>query len=360
MYYTQPSPIAARLQVLTRRDQLKLKETIKEDKVDKKAANGKDGNEKTADGKGEDQKEKPKKRQPKQKAKAKGKAKATAMATGSGGDGAEKDERGPSEEVEFATPKKRLFADDEYKSPAQEPPIDPSPGKLPCIDPKTGKTTTVRELLNIYHPDLFEDEAESGGIIKEGNGEKVEEPGSKGKGKGKDKGKDKAKAKAKGKAQAKTKASPKQKAKKGDNKKTEITSPSIKKEKARRKKNDEKKQANAYQTESAEDMDDPVMRAVISEHVKTVKTYSVSTLKEYLFAALPNKFKSGAVVAYWTRATPSCGVSMHKDQSKPTSSKQHIGYFSFKIAKDWNTNMATAYVCAHLMAPWLVAGDGRV
>lgn len=353
--------------MLTRRDQLKLKETIKDQKNDKKAAKSDQEEKKQGEGdggKGEDvQPEEPKKSAPKRRPKSKAKAKAKAKASGNGGDGAEEAEREPSEEIEFATPKKRLFEGDQYQSPSQHPPqpIPASPGKLPCIDPKTGKMTTVRELLNVYHPDLFEEENGTDGpdgqqTRPKGTPEKEKPPT-----KAKAKAKSKAKAKAAAKGQAKAKASPKAKGGKTRNdKKKEITSPSIKKEKARRKKNTEKKDATAYQTESAEDMDDPVMKGVISEHVKQVRTFSVSTVKEYLYSALPNKFASGAVVAYWTRATPSCGVSMVKDPSKPTSQKQHIGYFSFKAAKDWNTNMAAAYVCAHLMVSWLIAGDGRV
>ena len=355
-YYVLPSPIAVRLQVLTRRDQLKLKETIKEEKGEKKTGkSAKTETEKAEDGQGPggDQKEKPTKRQPKTKAKSKAKAKA--KAGGSAGDGEEPVERDPSPEVEFTTPKKRLFEDE---PPIDEPPIDPSPGKLPCIDPKTGKVTTVRELLNVYHPDLFEDEPQ---IASKGLGTKtieppepeIEKPQAKAKAKAKAKGKAKAKASPKPKPKAKAKASPKKK-------KTEISSPSIKKEQNRRKKNTEKKDANMYQCESAEDMSDPVMQGVLREHIKNLRTFSRPNIRDYLYKTLPNKFKSGAVVAYWTRPTPSCGVTIYKDQSNPTATKQHFGYFSFKIAKDWNTNMGVAYVCAHLMASWLKAGDGLV
>ena len=114
------------LQVLTRRDQLKLKETLKKENEEKDAAKkkektkkgGVDNAEGGEDGKGAKRKgnekseageKKPKKREPKSKAKGKAKAKAKGRVL-------EKDEKSDGESEGMVTPKKRLFHDSDEEN----------------------------------------------------------------------------------------------------------------------------------------------------------------------------------------------------------------------------------------------------
>ena len=287
----------------------------------------------------------------KAKAKAKGKAKAKAKASASVAvtplpvDG----QPGSDDEEEVKTPRRRLFHEDSENSPTGEA----SPGddfhllaNQQVKDPRTGEMTSMHELFEAYAASRGDRQLKrkrspadppSGDDVeeKEGEEERPEPPVKKSP-------RTKAKAKAKGKAKAKAAAKAKTRSKKPP------SSPSIKKEQNRR-----KKKAEEYQCESAAEMEDKTLQAVLKPHLKAVQNASVASVKEYLYKAMPNKFKSGCVVPYWTRSTASCGITVFADQGNPKSSKQHFAYFSFKIAKDWNINMAAAYAAAFLMVSGL-------
>ena len=296
--------------------------------------------------------EKPSSPKVKAKAKAKGKAKAKAKASASVAVTPLPVDRQPGsdDEEEVKTPRRRLFHEDSENSPTGEA----SPSDFHVLanqqvkDPRTGEMTSMHQLFEAYaaareerqlkrkrspaDPPSGEDVEE-----KEGEEERREQLAKKSpQTKAKAKGKGKAKAKAKAAAKAKTRS------------KKPPSSPSIKKEQNRR-----KKKAEEYQCESAAEMEDKTLQAVLKPHLKAVQNASVASVKEYLYKAMPNKFKSGCVVPYWTRSTASCGITVFVDQGNPKSSKQHFAYFSFKIAKDWNINMAAAYAAASLMVSGL-------
>ena len=318
-------------QVLTRRDQIKLKETMNKEKDEKKKAKskgetGSDGDG-TAEGsqvakrKRETKKDGEKKVEPKSKAKSKAKAASKAASKANPKAKSKKvlkeDEKSDGESEEMVTPKRRLFQEDSSEENEER---EPFLTKLP--DPKTG----------LEQQEAPSESEEAAAVPKK-------------RAKAKAQPKQKAKAKAKAKSKVAEKRSPN----------TKVTSPSIKKEQKRR-----KKATEDYQCESAEDMKDQLMQELFRSHLKQTHCLNIKDLKAYLQTHMPNSNKHGCKVAYWSRATASVGVSVYMDLENPSQSKAHCGYFSFKLAKEWSSNICCAYVAAHLMVSGLKGFVGGV
>ena len=321
------------LQVLTRRDQLKLKETLKEDKDNKKnnktkgdgngqkdqggeggkGVKGKGGKRKRDEEGGADE-VKSDKPEPKAKgkAKAKGKSKAKAKAKGKV---LEKNEKSDDESEEMATPKRRLFHHDSADESEEQP-------------EREAKSTSEVEKNQSQGSKPAEPVEVAAAVPKK---------------------------RAKAKAQPKEKAKAKAKAKSKGSPNTKVSSPSIKKEQKRR-----KKAAEDYQCESAEEMADRRMQDLYETHLKHIRGLPLMDLKDYLQTNMPNTNKHGCKVAYWSRSTASVGVSVYMDLKNSYQSKAHFGYFSFKLANDWTSNMCIAFIAAHLMVSGLEGFVGGV
>ena len=310
-------------QVLTRRDQIKLKETMNKEKEEKKKAKSKGETGGDGDGTAEGSQVAKRKRETKSKgdekkpkvepkSKAKGKAKAASKAKAKPKATSKKvlreDEKSDGESEEMVTPKRRLFQEDSGEENEEE------------TDPKNG---------------LEQQEIPSGSEMAAAVPKK------------------RAKAKAQPKQKAKAKAKSKVAEKRSPN--TKISSPSIKKEQRRR-----KKATEDYQCESAQEMRDQLMQELFKSYLKHTQCLNLKDLKAYLQTHMPNSNKHGCKVAYWSRATASVGVSVYMDLENTSQSKAHCGYFSFKLSKEWSSNICCAYVAAHLMVSGLKGFVGGV
>lgn len=333
--------------VLTRRDQLKRKQEQKEER--EKAAEKDDGDDEQ-DGK------KPKAKSKGRGKKAEGKRKAKGSKKGKKDDDDEQQEKDEmvSAEIEddhdqVATPKRKLFDDEDGEASAgsdatHDPKLDETTlQQTKFIDPKTGKEKTLMKVFEEYLPNEWRKRMRLSadayvGLPPSGTSS-TDPPESKPSAKGKAKAKAKGKAKAKAKKKKNDDAATPKKEKAGEGSPVKsLSSPSIKKERARRAK---KKQQAALEDV---DMADPVMQGIFHQHIKDVRNFSVEELKTYMkeerFAGV---FKKSKFSWYW--GTTSVGVL--------SSGRDHIVSLSVtdKVIS-WNEKMALSCAGAHVMVSW--------
>ena len=346
--------------MLTRRQQLKLKQDQKEQKEQKGKAKDADP-EAVPDAKHEKGDKKVKaKSAPKAEPKAKGKAKAKAKSEGKAKAQPKKrsrkeDEEADKEDEESQEPdapktpeaKRRLFheSDDDMNegdeknvaSGSDAQAVDPALKKY--VDPKTGKEVSLQELFDNYIPNKWKRHH-----VKPSTDADEGEESTRA-------GKPKAKAKARGKAKAKAKAAAAADAKekaKSSSPGQALSSPSIKKEQKRRK----KKETAVIET-TGEEMADTGLQSVFVHMIESVSNFESDDTKHYLKANMSGGNKLCNLSAYWHKLKEgSCGVM------KKTGATWV--YFGFKHDVDWNVNMTLAYMCGSKMVScleqWLLDG----
>ena len=356
--------------MLTRRDQLKLKEEKQ------KNENPEDACDETKEHDGEEPQDAKKTKGSgkgkgtKKEGKAKGKAKAQAKTKSSNGKkdhqpGLEEegeDQEGPKVEVSddhppeemgeasgsemngMETPKKALFqSDDDGSHDDFDMPTPPAMPKFLC--PKTGKEKTLQEIFDNYVPAAWKRSK------RQKSSEESTKPGPptpKAKSRA---AKAKAKAgskapipKAKGKAEAKAKAKTKAKRKAQDtpsHSKQVMQSPAIKKEIKRRKKKETEAMA-----EQAQDMKDTMMQGILVQKIKNVLGMGVEECKAHLRDTACPMYPMTYLSAYWTRSA--VAIVLRDENGKATT---HLEYFGFNKAESKNANYALAYGSAWLMVP---------
>lgn len=331
------------LQVLTRRDQLQLKQK-QEQKAEEASGDLAEPSETVEDPQPKKKGRKPvsKDKEPKAKAKAagkaraKGKAKAKAKAEQTQSEVLEQNDENEvsapndkliEEEVEesgLATPdvKKRLFHDQDEAADANDKGTPAAASPPTFLDPKTGKSFTLKEIYDNYVPNTWA----KGKPAKKPKGNEEPEPSEPSKPASKAKAKAKAKGKAKAKAQAKC----------GEKSPKKVMSPSIKKEQQRRK----RKQAEVMETTGA-DMTDVELKTKMNQMVSTTFDQSLDDMRNFL------KGENGPGVgnhlcnfsSYWKKKDVGSVGVMKKDGGTWT-------YFAFKYDVQWNVNMTLAYCCA--------------
>ena len=384
--------------MLTRRDQLKQK-TMQEDErkeraLSKKAANAQGGEAEEAEEEMEEHalakaaaKQKARKAQRKAKAKAK---QAAAKGKGRRKDSEElrMDDAAVCEEENAAaddelydknmvTPKKTLFQELDHDADVEMPggcePEGANPGRMDdgramiYINARTGDEMTLEEHLNTYMPSRHaasrpQKEKPSAVVVDvELPAEARVLPPSKAKGKAKAKatasGSNQApKASAKGKAKAKAQGKAAAKAK---GRKEKAASPFLDNAKAKRRRKALEREVAGEREENL--LDDAIkekllimINSLLPKH-DNVDGY----LRPHCEKFLDHDFADGITLSpYWHRDPNGgfgvCYMPPKEKVAEGTSRvKLNVGYFSFSRGVDQKTNMAVAYCCSTLIAPWL-------
>lgn len=225
------------------------------------------------------------------------------------------------DDVFGSSTKRKLFHDEDGQG--EEPDTkDDLPDGPTFVDPKTGKQMSLREVFENYAPDAWRKKMRRGDMDERVPSVPAPKAGAKAK----------AKAKAKSKAKAKAKASA--------GKKAEITSPSIKKEQARRR----RKTQHVMET-NEEDLVDHEMQGVFMKTIKDVKNIKdEEDVKKYLKKFVGNTSWRYTFSAYWSRGT--IGL-MKKDGATYV-------YFNFgSPLGNWHMDIAVVYQCAGLVVSCL-------
>ena len=307
--------------MLTRRDQLKLKQ---DQDVEKK--NGKNGNpEKTGE-------------MPKAKAKSKGAGRGKGKTKKGQGNQQQTQEDG--DVSPFKTPKRKLFEDggdygenlgDENDPVMKAQKAMEDPATKMVVDPKTGEQRSLAAMFEEYLPTAWKNKMKSSrdprnAVVGTGVSEQKE-----------DKQKPKARANAAGRAKAK--ASPKPKAKGKAKAKAKLnSSPSVKKEQARRR----KKQEEELKDQQPENMLDELLVDVFKQHIKKTEpdTFTDDDFKTYFRDYFKTYKGMFTFSCYWDKQA--VGLVF--------SGGSHFAYFSFCNKRaPWKFNMTLACVCAYMM-----------
>ena len=139
---------------------------------------------------------------------------------------------------------------------------------------------------------------------------------------------------------AKPKAKAKGKPKSKPQKKVEM-SPFTKKEVARRK----KQEKEVMESGATEDLE---LQAIYIQHLKNVSNLTLEGVKKYLQTKVESKFDFFMLNAYWNR--PACGTKCLCLGDGTIRKAPEISYFGkFNPGLSWNFNMALAYISASLM-----------
>lgn len=133
-------------------------------------------------------------------------------------------------------------------------------------------------------------------------------------------------------------------------------SPFAKKEVKRRRKVEQS-------TMEAEAVEDGQITAICLAHLGKVEDLTFEKLKEYLQCKFENKFKKGVLNCYWSRA--SCGVKCPDLGDGTLKKAPEIAYFGkYGTAPNWNANVALTYISACIMVSRLSGrlgvGSGRL
>ena len=122
-------------------------------------------------------------------------------------------------------------------------------------------------------------------------------------------------------------------------------SPFAKKEVKRRKKADE-----AFM--KSEIQEDETMQGICTQHFKKVKGLDYEGLKSYLTQNVENKIKGYYINAYWGK--PAAGVKCLLLGDGTLKKAPEIAYFGrYGTASCWNINMTSTYISASLLVSWL-------
>ena len=279
-------------------------ETNKEEKVEEDVEEGK-GHEKEEGVKG----------QP--KAKARGKAKAKAKAKAQGG----RTRKDKGEETAVQQPDRRYRLDDNGERLYDEDILTPKKRLFEGGSDNGEETKKAKHLERIREELLPKP-------IRQAKQEaaSASQPTAETKGKGRGRGR------GRGRGAQKPVTSP-----------TKVTSPSIKKEKARR----QRKTKDPVENEDVATLDDKLMRGLVLQTLKPVDVLNYDDLKQHLRTNIPDTANQhGDLSVYWNRTA--CGVRYLDDAAKP-----QVAYFAFKHTKvkSYNLLMTAAFSAGSLMVP---------
>ena len=99
--------------------------------------------------------------------------------------------------------------------------------------------------------------------------------------------------------------------------------------------------------------EDAQLQGIFCQHLKAVGDLPYDSLKEYLVTQGPKDCKKFILDPYWGRTA--CGVKSKELGGDNKKSMPMVAYFSsYGTASTWNFNMALTYLSAWLMAAWLV------
>lgn len=338
--------------MLTRRDQIKLKQDQDQAKTNKQTLeNDQDASKPSDDpetentagrgrgrGRGRGKAKAKPKGEPKPKATRASKKKPAVNETGDGekmpegsphqvADGPHEAEDDEGPDPHMVTPKRTLFgSDDEGRDAAEDDLMDKSyyqnQNRI-FVDQKTGQEITLAEVFENFMPDLWRRKMRRGD-------DPTPEAKPKAKAKSKAKAQPKRRAKAKAKASAKAKCSP--------SKPPQLTSPSIKKEQLRR-----RKRAAMVATTTEEDLTDHTMQGDLIKAVKLVNSFeNKDDVKQHLKDAYGSSTEHYNFSPYWTRNA----VGLMK------KSGSTYAYYNFgSTIGHWNSDMAVVYRAASLTVP---------
>jgi len=117
-----------------------------------------------------------------------------------------------------------------------------------------------------------------------------------------------------------------------------------------KKENKRRKQAElATMQESPQE--DLQVQGVFLQYMKQCKDLTYDGLKEYLYKNLPHQFNHGKLNPYFSR--PACGVQVDLKTGKPGKLTEIVYFGRCGTANSFNASVVTAYVSGHLMAFWL-------
>ena len=123
-------------------------------------------------------------------------------------------------------------------------------------------------------------------------------------------------------------------------------SPFAAKENKRRK----KRETEAMQHTPVEDHQ---MQAIFTQRLKNCDGLNPTSLKEYLYKNLDHKFKHGRLNPYFGR--PACGVQYALDPEAAPKLSEIVYFGRCGTAKDYNSEAAVCFVQGSLLVPWLNA-----
>ena len=99
--------------------------------------------------------------------------------------------------------------------------------------------------------------------------------------------------------------------------------------------------------------EDAQLQGIFCQHLKAIGSLTYDSLKEYLVTHAPKDCNKFLLDAYWGRTA--CGVKSKELGGNNKRSMPLVSYFaSFGTASTWNVNMTLTYLSAWLMAAWLV------
>ena len=117
-----------------------------------------------------------------------------------------------------------------------------------------------------------------------------------------------------------------------------------------KKENKRRKQAElATMQESPQE--DLQVQGIFLQYMKQCKDLTYDGLKEYLYKNLPHQFNHGKLNPYFSR--PACGVQVDLKTGKPGKLTEIVYFGRCGTANSFNAIVVTAYVSGHLMAFWL-------
>ena len=97
--------------------------------------------------------------------------------------------------------------------------------------------------------------------------------------------------------------------------------------------------------------EDLQVQGIFLQYMKQCKDLTYDGLKEYLYKNLPHQFNHGKLNPYFSR--PACGVQVDLKTGKPGKLTEIVYFGRCGTANSFNAMVVTAYVSGHLMAFWL-------
>ncbi|CAL1126695.1 unnamed protein product, partial [Cladocopium goreaui] len=98
--------------------------------------------------------------------------------------------------------------------------------------------------------------------------------------------------------------------------------------------------------------EDAQLQGIFCQHLKAIGSLTYDSLKEYLVTHAPKDCNKFLLDPYWGRTA--CGVKSKELGGDNKRSMPLVSYFaSFGTASTWNVNMTLTYLSAWLMAQWM-------
>ena len=97
--------------------------------------------------------------------------------------------------------------------------------------------------------------------------------------------------------------------------------------------------------------EDLQVQGIFLQYMKQCKDLTYDQLKEYLYKNLPHQFNHGKLNPYFSR--PACGVQVDLQTGKPGKLTEIVYFGRCGTASLFNTKVVVAYASGHLMAFWL-------